>query len=79
MAAGARVFEYTALEPSIQESGGRIIPYHALLGDLELRNIHFQYPTRPDQPVLQGLSLRVPPSKVVALVNLLSPYNFYVN
>jgi ATP-binding cassette subfamily B (MDR/TAP) protein 8 len=56
------------MQPSIRESGGHVIPHHSLLGDLELRNIHFRYPTRPDQPVLNGLSLRIPPGRVVALV-----------
>ncbi len=64
MAAGARVFEYIALEPSIPERGGRIIPFHSLLGDVEFRNVHFSYPTRHGQVILRGFNLRIPPGRV---------------
>ena len=38
------------------------------LGALELRDVHFTYPARPDLKVLKGLSLLVEASRVVALV-----------
>ncbi|KAJ5633916.1 hypothetical protein N7528_001758 [Penicillium herquei] len=34
----------------------------------ELQNVHFEYPSRPGQPVLQGLSLKIQPGKFCALV-----------
>lgn len=34
----------------------------------ELQNVHFEYPSRPGQPVLRGLSLKVQPGKFCALV-----------
>ncbi|KAM6523090.1 hypothetical protein FSOLCH5_003709 [Fusarium solani] len=37
-------------------------------GTLELRDVHFRYPTRPEQPVLRGLNLIVRPGQYVALV-----------
>lgn len=37
-------------------------------GSLEFRNVHFRYPTRPEQPVLRGLNLSVQPGQYVALV-----------
>ncbi|PGH06464.1 hypothetical protein AJ80_08158 [Polytolypa hystricis UAMH7299] len=37
-------------------------------GTLEFRDVHFRYPTRPEQPVLRGLSLTVKPGQYVALV-----------
>jgi ATP-binding cassette subfamily B (MDR/TAP) protein 1 len=37
-------------------------------GSIEFRNVHFRYPTRPEQPVLRGLSLTVKPGQYVALV-----------
>ncbi|GAB4821670.1 hypothetical protein N2152v2_008716 [Parachlorella kessleri] len=40
----------------------------ASLGDLELRDCWFAYPTRPALPVLEGLSLRLARGKVTALV-----------
>lgn len=39
-----------------------------LEGALEFRDVHFRYPTRPEQPVLRGLNLRVDPGTYVALV-----------
>lgn len=33
-----------------------------------LKDIKFNYPNRPDQVVLNGLSLRIPPGMKVALV-----------
>ncbi|KAH8889353.1 P-loop containing nucleoside triphosphate hydrolase protein [Thozetella sp. PMI_491] len=40
----------------------------ALDGHIEFRDVHFRYPTRPEQPVLRGLNLTVSPGQYVALV-----------
>jgi len=37
-------------------------------GSIEFRDVHFRYPTRPEQPVLRGLNLSVKPGQYVALV-----------
>ncbi|ORX89406.1 multidrug resistance protein MDR [Basidiobolus meristosporus CBS 931.73] len=37
-------------------------------GHIELRNVHFTYPTRPEIPVLRGLNLTVMPGQFAALV-----------
>ncbi|KAF4440404.1 ATP-binding cassette subfamily B (MDR TAP) member 1 [Fusarium acutatum] len=37
-------------------------------GTLEFRDVHFRYPTRPEQPVLRGLNLTVRPGQYIALV-----------
>lgn len=37
-------------------------------GTIEFRDVHFRYPTRPEQPVLRGLSFTVKPGQYVALV-----------
>ena len=37
-------------------------------GTIEFRDVHFRYPTRPEQPVLRGLDLTVKPGQYVALV-----------
>ncbi|MCJ1466071.1 GTPase-activating protein [Pseudocyphellaria aurata] len=37
-------------------------------GSLEFRDVHFRYPTRPEQPVLRGLNLTVKPGQYIALV-----------
>ncbi|TVY38694.1 Leptomycin B resistance protein [Lachnellula occidentalis] len=37
-------------------------------GTIEFRDVHFRYPTRPEQPVLRGLNLSVKPGQYIALV-----------
>ena len=37
-------------------------------GTIEFRDVHFRYPTRPEVPVLRGLTLTVKPGQYVALV-----------
>lgn len=37
-------------------------------GHVEFRDVHFRYPTRPEQPVLRGLNLSIKPGQYVALV-----------
>lgn len=37
-------------------------------GEIEFRDVHFRYPTRPEQPVLRGLNLSVKPGQYIALV-----------
>ncbi|KAB8349573.1 hypothetical protein FH972_023597 [Carpinus fangiana] len=43
-------------------------PVTSCTGRIEFRNVHFRYPTRPEQPVLRGLDLVVEPGQYVALV-----------
>lgn len=43
------------------------VPEH-LEGTIEFRDVHFRYPTRPEQPILRGLNLTVKPGQYVALV-----------
>ncbi|XP_054625037.1 mitochondrial potassium channel ATP-binding subunit [Dunckerocampus dactyliophorus] len=68
ISAGARVFEYLALKPSIPLSGGGRIPYHSLTGRVDFLNISFSYPTRPGHQVLERFNLTLPPCKTIAIV-----------
>ena len=65
MAAGARVHEYTSMEPSIPLKGGKIIPYHSLFGNIEFNNVDFEYPTRPEQKILCNFNLKIPAGQMV--------------
>lgn len=38
------------------------------MNDIELQDVHFTYPTRPDIPILTGLGVRVERGKTLALV-----------
>ncbi|XP_010999324.1 PREDICTED: ABC transporter B family member 4-like [Populus euphratica] len=37
-------------------------------GDIELKDIHFSYPARPDEKIFNGFSLAIPPGTTAALV-----------
>ncbi|PSN32510.1 hypothetical protein C0J52_16611 [Blattella germanica] len=50
---------------SLSKTGQK--PGH-LNGDIQLQGVHFQYPSRPDVKVLQGLSLSIKSGETVALV-----------
>ncbi len=43
-------------------------PEHQLKGDITFENLSFEYPSRPDEVVLQNISLRIKANQVVALV-----------
>ncbi|HLU66334.1 MAG TPA: ABC transporter transmembrane domain-containing protein [Kofleriaceae bacterium] len=66
LGAAERVFELLDRTPELPRTGGRSLDH--LEGSLEIDRVEFRYPTRPDVPVLGGLSLRVAPGEVVALV-----------
>jgi len=51
---------YDGLEPKDPAVG--------LDGNVFIENVHFHYKSRPDNPVLKGVNLRVEPGQVVALV-----------
>ncbi|CAF5100723.1 unnamed protein product, partial [Rotaria magnacalcarata] len=40
----------------------------SIVGDIELQNVRFTYPARKDTPILQGVSMKIPTGKTVALV-----------
>ena len=68
MSAGTRVFEYINLQPEIPIKGGKKIAFHNLMGELGFHGVHFSYPTRPDQKILENFNLNIPGGKIVALV-----------
>ena len=50
------------------DKNGTYIPEGTAVGRLELVNVHFAYPARPDTEVLRGLTLSIDPGMVLALV-----------
>ncbi|SET87490.1 ABC transporter ATP-binding protein [Stigmatella erecta] len=64
--AAERVFELIDRKPTIPTSGGER-PAH-VEGRIELREVNFAYPTRPDIQVLQGIDLTIAPGEIVAIV-----------
>ena len=39
-----------------------------LKGDIEMKNVHFTYASRPNEPVLRGIDLKISAGSTVALV-----------
>ncbi|KAH8820173.1 P-loop containing nucleoside triphosphate hydrolase protein [Xylogone sp. PMI_703] len=60
-----RLFDRKPLIDVCSEVGEHI---DGMEGAIEFRNVHFRYDTRPDQQVLQGLSLTIKPGQYVAFV-----------
>lgn len=55
-------------KPSIDIWSEEGIKLDSVDGEIEFRDVHFRYPTRPEQPVLRGLNLSVKPGQYIALV-----------
>ncbi|GMU04569.1 ABC transporter ATP-binding protein [Corallococcus caeni] len=64
--AAERVFELMDRTPAIPATQGERPT--TIEGRVELRDVHFAYPTRPDVPVLQGIDLTLKAGEVVAVV-----------
>jgi len=61
-----RIFEIIHREPAIPD--GTVDPGAECAGSLEFDNVRFTYPTRTDVEVLKGVTFKVEPNQVVALV-----------
>jgi len=64
--ASERIFELMDRKPLIPTQGGEI--RSDFQGHIELRNVSFSYPSRPDTQVIHNINLEVQPGQVVALV-----------
>ena len=67
LGASSRLWEIIDRVPDIPISQGTV-PDQPLSGFIKFDGVGFSYPTRPDLPVLQDLSLQVPPDHVMAVV-----------
>jgi len=68
-ASAAVVYEVIDRKPLIDTrfTGDKTNPQE-LKGKIEMRGVKFHYPTRPDVPILQGLSCQVLPGESIAFV-----------
>ncbi|XP_066110254.1 antigen peptide transporter 2 [Saccopteryx bilineata] len=64
--AAEKVFCYLDRQPRLPPPGTREPP--ALRGLVEFQDVWFAYPSRPDQPVLKGLTFTLRPGQMTALV-----------
>ncbi|XVF21986.1 hypothetical protein REPUB_Repub12eG0135800 [Reevesia pubescens] len=66
--AAASIFAIIDRESKIDPSDESGMTLENVKGDIELRNVSFKYPLRPDIQILQDLSLSIHAGKTVALV-----------
>ena len=52
--------------PGISSTGGIIIPENEIKGEIELKNVSFNYPTKIDVQVTKNINLKVAHNEVVA-------------
>ncbi|KAK4441433.1 ABC transporter B family member 11 [Sesamum alatum] len=66
--AAFKLFQTIYRKPDIDpyNTDGRVL--NDINGDIELRDVHFSYPSRPDERIFHGFSLRVPSGTTLALV-----------
>lgn len=67
-AAAAKIFRVIDHKPGIDRNNESGIELDSITGQVELRNVEFSYPSRPDVKILNDFSLNVPAGKTIALV-----------
>ncbi|KAL7092109.1 hypothetical protein ACP275_12G145400 [Erythranthe tilingii] len=67
-AAAAKIFRVIDHKPSVERNKESGLELESITGQLELKNVIFSYPSRPESRVLNNFSLIVPAGKTIALV-----------
>ncbi|KAJ3159866.1 GTPase-activating protein [Irineochytrium annulatum] len=68
--AGSKIFMTLDRKPEIdtENTGGVKMDEETVKGRIELKDVEFTYPARPDVKILKGISLSIEPGSTVALV-----------
>ncbi|KAL6987361.1 Multidrug resistance protein 1 [Sarracenia purpurea var. burkii] len=66
--AAARIFRIIDHKPAVERNSELGLELDSVTGQVELRNVDFSYPSRPEVQILRNFSLIVPSGKTVALV-----------
>jgi ATP-binding cassette subfamily B (MDR/TAP) protein 1 len=67
-AAAYKMFETISRKPEIDASDTKGKQLQDIRGEIELRDVHFSYPARPDEQIFRGFSLSIPSGATAALV-----------
>lgn len=67
-AAAYKMFETINRQPEIDVYDTSGVKLEGIRGEIELKDVHFRYPARPDVQIFSGFSLHVPSGKTAALV-----------
>ncbi|MFS7930540.1 putative ABC transporter, AAA+ ATPase domain, ABC transporter type 1, transmembrane [Helianthus anomalus] len=66
--AATKIFQIIDHKPSVGKNGETGIELDSVSGLVELKDVNFSYPSRPDVKILNNFSLSVPSGKTIALV-----------
>lgn len=66
--AAAKIFLIIDHKPSVNRNSETGLELESVLGQVEIKNVDFSYPSRPDVLILNNFSLSVPSGKTIALV-----------
>ncbi|XWS31896.1 hypothetical protein CRYUN_Cryun23aG0115100 [Craigia yunnanensis] len=67
-AAAFKMFETIKRKPEIDSNDTRGKVLEDIRGDVELRDVYFSYPARPEEQIFSGFSLSIPSATTAALV-----------
>ena len=66
--AAAKIFRIIDHKPTIERNSESGVELESVTGLVELKNVDFSYPSRPDVKILNEFTLSVPAGKTIALV-----------
>ncbi|XP_076895263.1 ABC transporter B family member 1-like [Bidens hawaiensis] len=66
--AAAKIFKIIDHKPNVDRNCDTGLELDSVSGQLELKNVDFSYPSRPDVKILNNFTLSVPAGKTIALI-----------
>ncbi|KAI3826174.1 hypothetical protein L1987_00219 [Smallanthus sonchifolius] len=66
--AAAKIFKIIDHKPNVERNCESGLELESVSGQLELKNVEFSYPSRPDVKILNNFTLSVPAGKTIALI-----------